>query len=300
MKYLMVLLLVVVIAAVLLYRKKTAKAPAAAGSAPKAQDSLKLELENRMEDFLNRDLFCLVIQPVVDFRDNTAFNGEVLSRLNHPERGVVFPDTFLPALDAMGLYPRFDRYIFRKSCAWLRRTAEAGERFDCLSCNFSRKSLSEAGIVQDLIQIADSYGIPHGKLGVEITEWEKETDVQQLMTNLKQLQEAGFRIFLDDFGNGVTSVIDLVQYPLDIVKIDRSLLLKAETEQGAAVFKDLVSMAIHLGAEVVCEGIETEEQNRFAREAGCHYGQGFLFFKPTSTEQVFETMRRGSIFEEEA
>ena len=86
-----------------------------------AADDLDLELYNRMEEFLERDLFFLVIQPVVDFRNHTAFNGEVLSRLNHPERGTVFPDQFLPVVEALGLYPAFDRYIFRKVCAWLSR-----------------------------------------------------------------------------------------------------------------------------------------------------------------------------------
>lgn len=268
--------------------------------APKAQDSLELELRQRMEEFLEKDCFSLVMQPVVDFRTNTVSSGEVLARLNHPERGVIFPDDFLPTVDALGLYPRFDRYIFQKSCAWLSRTLSEGEQLDCLSCNFSRKTLSEEGIVQDLMKIADRYRVPHNALAVEITERERETDAGQLIENLKQLKAAGFRIYLDDYGNGVTSVNDLMQYPLDIVKIDRSLLLKAETEQGNKAYRALVDMAIKLGVAVVCEGIETEEQNRFAREAGCHYGQGFLFFKPTEHNRVFEMIHRSSILEENA
>lgn len=299
MKELLVVVLMIAVVAVLLLRKKTsgATAPAAAGPAPAAQDSLKQELLNRMEEFLDRDLFCLVIQPVVDFETDTVHSGEVLSRLHLPERGVIFPDQFLPAIDTLGLYPRFDRYIFRKTCAWLRRSAQEREQFDCVSCNFSRKTLSEKDLVPDLIRIADNYDIPHEKLGVEITEREKATDVLQLGENLKQLKEAGFRIILDDYGNGVTSANDLMQYPLDIVKIDRSMLLSACTDQGKTEFCQMVTTAVRLGMEVVCEGIETEEQSRFARKAGCRYGQGFLFFKPVSQEQVFEMMQKGSIRE---
>lgn len=269
-------------------------------TAPKAQDSLELELMQRMEEFLEKDRFSLMMQPVVDFRTNTISSGEVLARLNHPERGVIFPDDFLPTVDMLGLYPRFDRYIFRKSCAWLSRTLADGEKLDCLSCNFSRKTLSEEGIVQDLVKIADRYRVPHNTLAVEITERERETDAQKLIENLKQLKAAGFRVFLDDYGNGVTCVNDLTLYPLDIVKIDRSLLLKAETEQGNKAYRALVDMAAKLGVTVVCEGIETEEQNRFARDAGCHYGQGFLFFKPTEQNRVFEMIHRCSILEENA
>ena len=269
-------------------------------TAPAAQMPLRLELQKRMEDFLERDLFTLVIQPVVDFRTNTVSSGEVLSRLDHPERGVIFPNSFLPVVNDLGLYPRFDRYIFRKSCAWLKRSLAAGERTDCISCNFSRKTLSEAGLAQDLIQIADHYGLPYNVLGLEITEREQETDAEQMIDNLKQLKESGFRIILDDYGNGITSANDLTRYPLDIVKIDSFLLWNARTEQSRTAYRALVEMAIELGVEVVCEGIETEEQNCFAREAGCHYGQGFLYFRPVSQDEVFEMIRRGSIIEEEA
>ncbi len=305
MEMIIVFLLLIVAAVILMSRKKptcesheyTSGIPAAP---PEPEAAMERELERRMAEFMERDLFSLVIQPVVDFRNNSSSNGEALSRLNHPERGVIFPDNFLPAVDVLGLYPRFDRYIFQKTCAWLSRSLAEGVQIDCISCNFSRKTLSEKYLARELIQIADRYGLPHRALGVEITERERETDARQLLENLKQLKEAGFRIILDDYGNGVTSVNDLTRYPLDIVKIDRSMLLEAQTEQGAAAFMELVSMAAQLGAEVVCEGIETEAQDRFARDAGCHYGQGFLYFRPIAQDQVFELMRKSSILEEDA
>lgn len=266
---------------------------------PIARKTLKQELQDRMEEFLEMDRFALVIQPVVDFRTNTVKDGEVLSRLEHPERGVIFPDEFLPAIDALGLYPEFDRYIFEKSCVWLHHSMKEGEEFNILSCNFSRKTLAEADIVQDLIQIADSYGIPHSKLGVEITEQENISTEQHMVKNLNLLKQAGFRIILDDYGTGVTSVNDLFRYPLDILKIDRSLLLKTDTDQGKTTFRAMVAMFIELGAEVVCEGIETKEQDRLAREAGCHYGQGFLYFKPLHQDQVLEMMRQASLPDED-
>lgn len=269
------------------------------GAAPTAQKTLKQELLDRMEEFMKMDRFTLVIQPVVNFRDNTVKDGEVLSRLEHPERGVIFPDEFLPVIDALGLYPAFDRYIFEKSCVWLHRSRADGNEFGILSCNFSRKTLSEADIAQDMIQIADNYGISHSKLGVEITEREPAPDEKQLIKNLNLLRDAGFRIILDDYGDGVTSMSDLMQYPVDILKIDRSLLWKTATEQGKAAFRAMVAMFIELGAEVVCEGIETEEQSRLARESGCHYGQGYLFFKPIRQDQVFEMMHKASLLEED-
>ncbi len=264
--------------------------------APTAQKTLSQELTERMEEFMDRDLFSLVIQPVVDFRTNTVFKGEVLSRLEHPERGVIFPDAFLPVIEKLNLYSRFDRYIFQKSCVWLQRSLAQGEKMECISCNFSRKTLSEKTIAQDLIRFANNYGVSHDKLAVEITEREQNDDEQQLIENLKILKAAGFRIILDDYGTGVTSEHDLLNYPLDIVKIDRSLLFRARTESGKEEFRALVAMFTDLGAEVVCEGIETEEQSDFARNSGCCYGQGYLYFKPIRQDQVFEMIRRSRIF----
>jgi len=280
----------------LLNKKKNAAAP----TVPTAQKKLDQELKDRMVEFLDRDFFSLVIQPVVDFKTNTVFKGEVLSRLEHPERGVIFPDAFLPAIDALNLYSRFDRYIFRKSCVWLQRALAAGETMECISCNFSRKTLSEPTIAQDLIRLANNYGVSHDKLAVEITEREKQDNEPQLIENLKMLREAGFRIILDDYGTGVTSVNDLLHYPLDIVKIDRSVLLNAQNEERKAAFRALVDLFIDLGADVVCEGIETEEQDAFARSAGCRYGQGYLYFKPIRHDQVFEMIRKSSLAEENA
>ena len=92
-----------------------------------------------MEEFLEQDLFSLFIQPVVDFRNDRVFNGEVLSRLNHPEYGMIFPDQFLPAIDALDLHLKFDRYIFQKACIWLHHALSQGYQIGCVSCNFSRK-----------------------------------------------------------------------------------------------------------------------------------------------------------------
>lgn len=295
-----VALLLAALAAVLLTRKKgaakaAAHAEAAPGPAPAALDNRKQEVQNRIAEFMERDLFCLVIQPIIDLQSGTVCGGEVLSRLNHPEQGVIFPDLFLPAVNAQGLHAKFDYYIFQKSCAWMSRTRTQSDKMEFLSCNFSRLTLSEEGFVQELVRIADRYMVPHNELAVEITEQDHPLDAQRFIENLKQLKAEGFRIFLDDYDTGVTSENELTGYPLDVVKIDRSLLVAAETEEGKARYRQTVVEAVKTGAKIACEGIETEEQHAFAREAGCHYGQGFLFFKPMDLNQVYEMMEKGSI-----
>lgn len=252
--------------------------------------NLEKELVKRMPDMISFDRFQLVVQPVVALENGEIVGGEVLSRLNHLEQGVLFPDKFLPAIEEAGLYPKFDHYIFRKTCQLMRYLLDQGVVLQYLSCNFSRKTLSEMEVAPRFSQIADSFGISHEGLAVEITERESETDHEQFCQNLRQLKEAGFRIFVDDLGAGVTSVRELWSYPVDVVKIDRSLLLAAEDEQGSSVYRGLRNLAVDLGCKVLCEGVETEAQHRFVLDVGCHYGQGFLFYRPMEADRFLSLM----------
>lgn len=257
---------------------------------PAPQLNLEKELVKRMPDLLYYDRFQLVVQPVIDLQTGGIVGGEVLSRLNHPEQGIVFPDKFLPAVEEAGLYPKFDHYIFRKACELMHKLMEQGVVIQYLSCNFSRTTLSEKGAATRLCKIADEFGVPHGHMAVEITEREQETDTDQFCENLIDLKKAGFRIFVDDLGAGVTTVRDLWSYPVDVVKIDRSLLLAADTEQGRSAFRGLLNLVADLGCTVLCEGVETEEQHRFVLDVGCHYCQGFLFYRPMEDEQFLYLM----------
>ncbi len=275
--------------AALLYHKQKNREQSKA-ELPAPQMNLEKELVKRLPDMIYYDRFQLVVQPVIDLETGGIVGGEVLSRLNHPEQGIIFPDKFLPAVEEAGLYPKFDHYIFRKTCGLMRRLLGQGVVLQYLSCNFSRMTLSEKGAATRLSKIADEVGVDHRCLAVEITERESETNTEQFVQNLKALKEAGFRIFVDDLGAGVTSVRDLWSYPVDVVKIDRSLLLAADTEQGKTAYRGLRNLAGDLGCKVLCEGVETEEQHRFVLDAGCHYGQGFLFYRPMEAEQFLYLM----------
>lgn len=252
--------------------------------------NLEKELVKRMPDMIYYDRFQLVVQPVIDLETGGIVGGEVLSRLNHPEQGIIFPDKFLPAVEEAGVYPKFDHYIFGKTCQLMQQLADRGVVVQYLSCNFSRMTLSEKGAATRLSKIADDFGVDHGCLAVEITEREPETNTEQFFLNLRQLKEAGFRIFVDDLGAGVTSVRDLWSYPVDVVKIDRSLLLAADDEKGQIAYRGLRNLAVDLGCKVLCEGVETEQQHRFVLDAGCHYGQGYLFYRPMEAGQFLHLM----------
>ena len=265
------------------YQKKKDGEPR--GPMAEPQPNVQKELVKRMPDLIYYDRFLLAVQPVVDLQTGGIVGGEVLSRLNHPEQGIIFPDKFLPVLEEAGLCLKFDHYIFRKSCELMQSLIRQGVVIQYLSCNFSRLTLSEKGIAARLSKIADEYGLPHNCMAVEVTELDRETDGDQFQENLIDLKKEGFRIFVDDLGAGVTSVRDMWSYPVDVIKIDRSLLLAAENDQGRSAYRVLRNLAVDLGCKVLCEGVETEEQHRFVLDVGCDYCQGFLFYKPMEAEQ---------------
>lgn len=253
---------------------------------------LESELEGRMTEFMEGDYFSLFLQPVVELSTGRVCGGEILSRLNHPERGLIFPNVFLPVISRLELQVPFDLYIFRKSCAWMSRS----QGLERISVNFSRKTLCRRELTRELTAIVDRYGVAPGTVAIEITESEKETDEKTFLRNLTELKEAGFGVFLDDYGTGFTAITDLQRLPLEIVKIDRSLLLNAEdSDEGTIIFRSLVEMAAKLGIDAVCEGIETESQERIARDNGCRYAQGFLYYRPVNADDALAAVARGSI-----
>lgn len=243
------------------------------------------DLVHRMADLIHKDRFRIVVQPVIDLQTHAIVGGEVNSRLDHPEQGLLFPGKFLSAVEEAGLHSHFDHYIFWKTCALMQRLSRNGIGIQYLSCNFNRKTLSEKDITARLAEVADSFGIRREQLALEITEREQETDSGQFYGNIHQLKEAGFRIFVDDLGAGVTSLRDLWSYPVDVMKIDRALLPATDDEFGKNAYASLRNLVADLGIKVLCEGVETEAQHHFVLGVGCHYGQGFRFYHPMEEER---------------
>ena len=247
------------------------------------------EISAGMGDYIREDRFVLSIQPVVDLLTGQICGGEVLARLDHPRYGQVMPDDFIGIINGQGLQAEFDLYIFRKSCGWLRRCVDANGPFHNLSVNFSRRTLSQPDLPRMLADIVAQYGLQNRDFGIEITEWERELDTELYRGNLLRLGELGFGLLLDDYGGGVTSFGDLARCPMNLVKIDRSVLADAATARGSVIFRYLVEMAAELGSDVLCEGVETQAQAEIASAFGCRYAQGFLYYHPLDAEKLLET-----------
>lgn len=253
----------------------------------------KIKIENNIENEIDNNRFFLEYQPVVDAKTKKVIGAEVLSRLNSEDSGIVSPGKFISALGSVGLSGKFDYYIFEKNCKWISNNLPQRGKYS-YTVNFSRKTLCDEEFAEKIADITNRYALKSSNLSVEVLENREITENEKrlIVTNLKKLRSQGFNVLLDDFGSGYTSFDDLQHFPIDIVKIDRTIIGNASTETGLVIFNNFVKTAKDLGLTIICEGIETEEQERIAADAGCDMLQGFYYYRPMSASALEELLEK--------
>lgn len=243
-------------------------------------------------DFLSgmeNEEFCLFLQPVVRADDKTISGAEALVRWRHTDAEIMHPAQFLAAVEAAGHIALLDFVMFRLACRCLEEWEERGLR-GSISCNFTRQTAEMTDFAQHIADTAADFRFSHENMVLEITEDIAETRNADVRKNLTLCKEMGFRIALDDVGAGVTSFADLRDYPFDILKIDRSILLNAITPKGEALLGSMIHMAHELGMKAIVEGIETEEQYELVKRLGADTVQGFLFYRPMPDSAATEEL----------
>lgn len=252
----------------------------------------KIKIENNIQNEIDNNRFFLEYQPVLDAKTNKIIGAEVLSRLNSPTEGILTPHAFLSAVNNVGLNEKFDYYIFEKNCKWISSDKENRTKY-VYTINFSRYTLCDQNLADNIIRIIEKYGIDYTCIAVEILEDKSlnEDEKFTMIKNLTRLKEKGVMILLDDFGKGYTSFGDLTDFDISIVKIDKSITQNAINQTGFLILKNIVRTAHDLGFKTLCEGIETEEHKKVVVDAGCDMLQGYYFYRPmpvTQLESLFE------------
>ena len=242
-------------------------------------------LKNIRKGFENQE-FKMYLQFIVDSKEGKISSAETLSRWVNSSGEVVFPGTYIGIMEKSGLITRFDYYMFEKVCQKLSQWKDSELSDVSLSCNLTRITISEKDFAEKIEEISNKYDFDKSKLVIEITEDSIEKNLVVAMLNIIKIKKLGFRIALDDIGSGYTSLVSLCEYPIDVVKIDREILLLAGTEKGKKLFLGIVSLAHYLNIKVVCEGVETEEQNKLVSESDCDYIQGWYYSKALSEKKA--------------
>lgn len=267
----------VAILSVLLKRSKdkTRKALVAEELAGSSDDGLAL-LED-IERGLKNGEFKMYLQFIVENKTARIVSAEALSRWEKPDGEIVFPGKFIPTMEKAGIITKLDYYMFEKACKKLDEWNDSTFSEISISCNFTRSTISEPDFKEKLKAITNRYSFDHSKLIIEITEDSIEKNLEIAIKNILWAKELGFGIALDDIGSGYTSLVNLCEYPIDVVKIDRKILLMTNGARGKKLFLGIISLAHYLNLKVVCEGVETEEQNSLVFDSVCDFIQGWFY-----------------------
>ncbi len=258
----------------------------------------RASVEAALRVALREDQLFVVYQPVVGLRGqggavDASAGVEALVRWRHPERGVVPPSEFITLAEETGLIGALGDHVLRSAChqfmAWQRALGAKAPRL--LAVNLSRAQLDQPGFADSVRELLKACGMAPGQLQLEVTESlaAQDSAVQQQLHALKAL---GLSLALDDFGTGYSSLSSLHQFPVDIVKIDRSFTSQADSSEHHRVLIDAtVRVARSLGMGTVAEGIETTAQAEVVAALGCDKGQGYLFSKPLEADALEQFIR---------
>lgn len=239
------------------------------------------EIEDIMDDALRDQEFVIYYQPKFNLTTNTICGAEALIRWNRPGVGLIPPNEFIPIFEENGFIVDIDYYVLDKVCAHIRSLLDREMHVVPISVNFSRFHLKNRNLVSHLKNTIFRYDIPASLIEVEITESALIDDNSYLLSILHDIHNAGFRLSMDDFGSGLSSLNMLRTMPFDVLKLDKNFFHESTaTEREKVVITNVVKMANELYMDIVSEGVETEEQAELLRNINCPIAQGFLFERP--------------------
>lgn len=239
------------------------------------------DLETALRQAVERNEFIVHYQPKVELATGQLCALEALLRWDRPGHGAVSPAVFVPVLESLGLIVAVGRWVIEAVCqqiaAWQRSAIGAVE----VSVNVSGHQLIEGDLIADIARILAQTGVEPHWLEVELTEGSLMENTQHTIASLERLHAMGVKISIDDFGTGYSSLAYLRRFPIDTLKIDIAFIREVTSNpQDAAITRTIIELAHSLNLRVVAEGVETQAQLAFLKDAGCDQIQGYLFSRP--------------------
>jgi diguanylate cyclase (GGDEF)-like protein/PAS domain S-box-containing protein len=261
----------------------------------------RLRVETALRRALRDNELTLHYQPIIDIADGGVRGAEALLRWHDPERGLMFPQGFIPLAEETGLGHAVGHWVLDAACKQARAWRDAGLG-DITACvNLSASQLRDTAMIGDLRHILQQTGCEPGWLQLEITETSMVRDVEGASLVLAKLRALGVRIAIDDFGTGFSSLSHLRHLPVDVLKIDKAFVAdidggarRGESAGGAAIVSAVIGLARGLGLTVVAEGVEKRSQLNFLAKEGCHAGQGYLLCPPLPASEFEKWLRNRS------
>ena len=247
-------------------------------------------IEENLQRAIDEHQFLMYLQPKYSIKKNEIIGAEALVRWIHPERGMIYPNQFIPIIEENGSIIQVDHYIWRKACLFIKNCIDSGLKPIPISVNVSRIHLRGDETPQILSEIVESTGIPGRLLELEITETAEDLRISQQTALLK---ESGFKLLMDDFGSGYSSLNVLLESPFDVIKLDKRFIENMMTsDKGRNILDHVLQMSTNLDITVLAEGVETQEQVDLLQGIGCDQVQGYYYARPMPEDELFEQLRK--------
>jgi len=243
----------------------------------------RLEIAAALRDAIDHDELVVYFQPIVDVSSGRTLGAETLVRWQNPERGWLEPSEFIPVAEATSLVVPLGRWVLLDACRKVQEWKERGIAADSfyISINLSAHHLQDPDVVHDVTAALELSGLSAAALVLEVTESALIEDLTKAGSTLATLKCLGLRIAVDDFGTGYSSLSYLSNFPIDVIKLDKSFIDGvATTAEGETMARAVLALAHTLGLTAIAEGVEDAEQARTLEHLGCHIAQGFFFARP--------------------
>jgi diguanylate cyclase (GGDEF)-like protein len=258
----------------------------------------KMTLMDGLRKALAGQQLRLAYQPKVDLATGRIFGVEALLRWQHPERGAVSPDQFIPLAEECGMILPIGEWVLREACSQARAWQDAGLEPISISVNVSPRQFDDSHLVRRVADALHESGLSPQWLELEVTESMVMRDVAQSVAKMRELEAMGIALSIDDFGTGYSSLAALKSFPISRLKIDKSFVRDlASSEDDQAIARAIISLSHQLHMRVIAEGVETEQQRSFLLQNGCDEVQGYLYGKPVAPQEIAAQLTQAIMLE---
>ena len=260
-------------------------------------DFKQIERNNHIEKIIKRaideDHFKIYYQPIYSMEKDRITSAEALLRLIDPDDGFISPGEFIPIAEKNGMIITIGEIVFDKVFRFMNENDLAGLGIEYIEVNLSVVQCMQSELANSVLTIMDRYGIDKKMVNLEITETVATNSPKVLLKNMKILSDNGVTFSMDDFGTGYSNISATAAMPLDIIKLDKSLIDMAyHSPRGKEILMGAVTMVDRMGFKIVAEGIEEKEQFEMLREQGIDYIQGYYFSKPLPEKEFLEYLSK--------
>ena len=252
-----------------------------------SQINHEIEILSTIDSAITNGELIPYYQPKIDSSTGKVSGAEALVRWKKPDGTIIQPDQFVPIIERSGQIIAVDYFMYREVFKFIAQRIQQGLAVVPISINVSRQHFKKLDIINYVQSLLNEYKIPPKYIEFEITETVCMADTAKAMKFIRTFHELGFKVSMDDFGSGYSSLYLLSELPIDIIKMDKCFLQSEELQKKERVIiSNIINMTHQLDITTLCEGVETSQQSEFLKSVGCDIQQGFYFSRPVTGEQI--------------